>query len=207
MTNKEQGSAGEPVVAELNPLPDFIQSRQKLWDKFKAENDSFLASQTSVPISVVLHLPTGEKTVSAESWKSTPYALSREHVTKGFADSIVISKVNGRLWDLSRPLEGDAEVQFLSFEDSEGQQVFWHSTAHMLGEACERVFGGHLCYGPPIENGFYYDMFVEKKEDDAGVVSTAHFKTLESVMQKISKERQPFERLELTKAQLLEMFA
>ena len=40
------------------------------------------------------------------------------------------------------------------------QQVFWHSSAHVLGEALERVYGAHLCYGPPIECGFYYDMFV-----------------------------------------------
>jgi threonyl-tRNA synthetase len=45
-----------------------------------------------------------------------------------------------------------------------GQQVFWHSTAHILGEAMERVYGGCLCYGPPIENGFYYDMFIEDKQ-------------------------------------------
>jgi threonyl-tRNA synthetase len=44
------------------------------------------------------------------------------------------------------------------------QQVFWHSTAHVLGEAMERVYGGMLCYGPPIENGFYYDMFIEDKQ-------------------------------------------
>ena len=37
--------------------------------------------------------------------------------------------------------------------------MFWHSSAHVLGEAMERVYGGHLCYGPPIENGFYYDMY------------------------------------------------
>lgn len=42
--------------------------------------------------------------------------------------------------------------------------MFWHSTAHILGEAMERVYGGCLCYGPPIENGFYYDMFIEDKQ-------------------------------------------
>jgi threonyl-tRNA synthetase len=45
-----------------------------------------------------------------------------------------------------------------------GQQVFWHSSAHILGEAMERVYGGCLCYGPPIENGFYYDMFIDDKQ-------------------------------------------
>lgn len=39
-------------------------------------------------------------------------------------------------------------------------QVYWHSSAHVLGEAMELYYGGHLCYGPPIENGFYYDTFI-----------------------------------------------
>ena len=119
-----------------------------------------------------------------------------------------------------------------------GQQVFWHSTAHMLGEACERVYAGHLCYGPPIVDGFYYDMFMppdaghcnscptsaetglEKdvsnlkiegdnvaKEETKAAVSTNHFPVVESVMKSIANEKQKFERLELTKQQLLEMFS
>ncbi len=44
-----------------------------------------------------------------------------------------------------------------------GQYVFWHSSAHILGEAMERHYGGHLCYGPPIEQGFYYDMWHEDR--------------------------------------------
>lgn len=43
-------------------------------------------------------------------------------------------------------------------------KVYWHSSAHILGEAMERVYGGCLCYGPPIENGFYYDMFLDGNE-------------------------------------------
>ena len=39
--------------------------------------------------------------------------------------------------------------------------VFWHSSAHIMGEAMERHYGGHLCYGPPIEEGYYYDMFLD----------------------------------------------
>ena len=45
---------------------------------------------------------------------------------------------------------------------STGQYVFWHSSAHILGEAMEKLYGGHLCYGPPIDEGFYYDMWCER---------------------------------------------
>ena len=44
---------------------------------------------------------------------------------------------------------------------SAGKAVFWHSSAHIMGEAMERHYGGHLCYGPPIEEGYYYDMFCD----------------------------------------------
>lgn len=72
----------------------------------------------------------------------------------------MISKVNGTLWDLDRPLENDCKLELLKFDDPEAQGVFWHSSAHILGEAIERIYGGYLCYGPPIDNGFYYDTFL-----------------------------------------------
>ena len=66
------------------------------------------------------------------------------------------------LWDLDRPLEGDCNIELLNFTCREGKEVFWHSTAHILGEAMERRYGGCLCYGPPIESGYYYDMHMDE---------------------------------------------
>lgn len=83
--------------------------------------------------------------------------------SQGLADNTVIAKVNGELWDLDRPLEKDSTLQLLKIDNEEAQQVFWHSSAHILGESMERIYGGCLCYGPPIEGGFYYDMFIENK--------------------------------------------
>ena len=65
----------------------------------------------------------------------------------------------------------------------------------------ERVYGGHLCYGPPIEQGFYYDMHSADYR-----VSDADFKVLDDVVKSVVKEKQPFERLEMKKSDLLEMF-
>lgn len=73
----------------------------------------------------------------------------------------MIAKVDNDVWDLERPLERDGTLRFLRFDDDEGQYVFWHSSAHILGEAMERTYGGLLCYGPPVEDGFYYDMFIQ----------------------------------------------
>lgn len=114
----------------------------------------------------------------------------------------MVSRVNGVVWDLDRPLEGDCKLEILKFDDPDGQYVYWHSTAHILGEAMEQYFGGLLCYGPPIKEGFYYDMYMPK---DRHVVPE-DFKRLQDLMQRAIKEKQPFERLELTKEQLHQMF-
>ena len=82
-----------------------------------------------------------------------------------------------------------------------GKQMFWHSSAHILGEAMERHYGGCLCYRPPIEDGFYYDMFLEGRQ-----VSSMDFDQLDTIFSSIVKEKQPFVQLEMSKEELLEMF-
>jgi threonyl-tRNA synthetase len=192
------GAAGDKKkVKELIPPPEYIQSRLKMWDVLKAEYLQELESKTKTPIKVTL--PDG-KEIEATAWQSTPYDVARG-ISQGLADNTVIAKINGSLWDLDRPLEGDCKLQLLKFDDPQAQAVFWHSSAHVLGEAVEKIYGGHLCYGPPIENGFYYDMYTEGdgvSQNDYGVV--------EDLVKKIVKEKQPFERLEMKKEDLLKMF-
>uniref|UniRef100_A0A3B3SFL7 threonine--tRNA ligase n=1 Tax=Paramormyrops kingsleyae TaxID=1676925 RepID=A0A3B3SFL7_9TELE len=171
-----------------------------IYDKLKEEHNAMMAERAardSKPIKVTL--PDG-KTLDAESWKTTPYQLACG-ISQGLADNTVVAKVNNTVWDLDRPLEEDCSLQLLKFDDEEAQAVYWHSSAHILGEAMERVYGGCLCYGPPIENGFYYDMFL----DNEGV-SSNDFPCLENLCKKIMKDKQPFERLEIKKETLLEMF-
>lgn len=194
---KEAREKAGPTVSELKPWPSYIQDRLVLWDKLKAKYEENIAAKTPENISVTL--PDG-KVVPAESWRTTPYDVAST-ISKGLADNSVISKVDGVLWDLDRPLETSCSLQLLKFDDEEAQAVFWHSTAHILGEAMERVYGGCLCYGPPIESGYYYDMFLADKQ-----VSNLDFPVLENLMKTIVKEKQPFERLEMTKEDLLEMF-
>lgn len=193
---KESGGSGGGGN-ELNPWPAFIQERLILWDKLKKQYDDEMTLKPKVPINITL--PDG-KVVEATSWQSTPFDIAKG-ISQGLADNTVISKVNGELWDLDRPLENDCTLQLLKFDDPEAQAVFWHSSAHILGEALERIYGGHLCYGPPIENGFYYDMYL-----DGEGISNADYKKMEEVVKKIVKEKQPFERLEMKKDDLLKMF-
>lgn len=106
------------------------------------------------------------------------------------------------LWDLERPLEKSARLELLPFDDPEGKKVFWHSSAHILGEASERRFGCDLCIGPPIEDGFYYEMALPEK----AAVESTDWKPLENIVSGIVKEKQVFQRLSLSKDDLLEMF-
>lgn len=194
---KAKGGKGEKQSAELSPWPEFIQTRIELFDKLKAEYDAEVAAKD--PKAIKVTLPDG-KVVDGESWRTTPYEIA-QGISQGLADNAVISKVNGVVWDLDRPLEGDAKVEILRFDNEEAQQVFWHSSAHMLGEAMERIYGGCLCYGPPIDNGFYYDMFLEDRQ-----VSSNDFSGINQVVKSIQKEKQPFIRLEMKKEDLLKMF-
>uniref|UniRef100_A0A7N8XH28 threonine--tRNA ligase n=1 Tax=Mastacembelus armatus TaxID=205130 RepID=A0A7N8XH28_9TELE len=178
-----------------------MEERLALYTKLKAEHDALIAERAAKDSRTIkVTLPDG-KVVEAESWKTTPYQVACG-ISQGLADNTVIAKVNNNVWDLDRPLEDDCSLELLKFDDEEAQAVYWHSSAHILGEAMEKVYGGCLCYGPPIENGFYYDMFLENNEG----VSSNDFPCLENLCKKIIKEKQPFERLEIKKETLLEMF-
>ncbi|NP_001005932.1 threonine--tRNA ligase 1, cytoplasmic isoform 2 [Danio rerio] len=198
---KNKNAAGDAGgKTELSPPPQYIDERLSIYNKLKEEHDALLAEKAakeSKPIKITL--PDG-KVVDGESWKTTPYQVACG-ISQGLADNTVISKANNGVWDLDRPLEEDCSLVFLKFDDEEAQAVYWHSSAHIMGEAMERVYGGCLCYGPPIENGFYYDMYL----DNEGV-SSNDFPCLENLCKKIIKEKQPFERLEVKKETLLEMF-
>ncbi|XP_064152664.1 threonine--tRNA ligase 1, cytoplasmic isoform X2 [Anguilla rostrata] len=197
---KNKGGGDTVGKSELNPPPQYIEERLSLYSKLKDEHDALLAERAakdSKPIKITL--PDG-KVVDGESWRTTPYQVA-SGISQGLADNTVIAKVNNDVWDLDRPLEADCSLQLLKFDDEEAQAVYWHSSAHIMGEAMERVYGGCLCYGPPIENGFYYDMYLENEG-----VSSHDFPGLENLCKKIIKEKQPFERLEIKKETLLEMF-
>nr|XP_023675450.1 threonine--tRNA ligase, cytoplasmic-like [Paramormyrops kingsleyae] len=189
-----------PQRKEPHPWPAYVADRLQLYDKLKMESDALLAKRAVESQPITVQLPDG-KTMEAQSWVTSPYQLACK-ISQGLADSAVISRVDGELWDLDRPLERDCALELLRFDDEDARAVYWHSSAHVLGEAMEQFYGGCLCYGPPIENGFYYDMFLDGQRG----VSSTEFGTLEGICRTVMKEKQPFERLEISKETLLQMF-
>ena len=191
---REDGSAA------LDSQPEFIESRIKMFDEIKAKYDEELARKPRESIKLVLK--DGNIKVGT-SYETTPMEIAQS-IGKSFAERQVISKVDGELWDLERPLEKDSNLEFLDFNNEEGRGVFWHSSAHVLGEACECFYSCYLSHGPPTSDGFFYDMSIRNGE---GAVSQNDFGSLEKLSTKAIKEKQKFVRLSLTKDQLLEMFA
>ncbi|XP_064152306.1 threonine--tRNA ligase 2, cytoplasmic isoform X2 [Loxodonta africana] len=208
LSSRQSQETDAKKKAEIGPntevikQPGFIEERLKLFEILNKDHQLLLAiceKKESTSNRITVSMADG-KTVEGQVWKTTPYQVATE-ISQELAENTVIAKVNGELWDLDRPLEGDSTLELLMFDNEEAQAVYWHSSAHVLGEAMELYYGGHLCYGPPIENGFYYDMFIGDR-----AVSSTELSALENICRAIIKEKQPFEKLEVAKETLLEMF-
>lgn len=160
---KQKGTSASPA------LPDFVIRRNKLFDELKERRNAELVRKERPAINVVLDLglskdgqPRPEMPVAAKAWESTPGSFLK-HLDKDVTSDVVIAKINGKeLWDLDRPLEYDCRVSYIPFSSAEGRNVFWHSSAHVLGEAAECQFNCLLSHGPPVEQGFFYDMAISE---------------------------------------------
>lgn len=156
-----------PSKTPSGALPDFILRRNKLFEELKRQHDREIIEKEHSIINVMLDLgldkdgkPRTMMPVAAKAWESTPGSFLK-HVDKDISSDVVIAKVDGKeLWDLDRPLERDCCVSYVPFASAEGRNVFWHSSAHVLGEAAECQFQCLLSHGPPVEQGFFYDMAI-----------------------------------------------
>eukprot|EP00954_Amorphochlora_amoebiformis_P009643 750269-Amorphochlora_amoeboformis.AAC.2 len=191
------------ALPSIEDLPRFVGHRMKMWSKLYTKQEEDRAKLPDEPITITL--PDGKK-VEGKKNKTTPLEIAKG-ISVGLAKVCTVAKVDGQVWDLSRPLEGDCKLELCKFDSDDGSYTFWHSSAHMLGEALEMRYGCNLTIGPPTNDrkGFYYDSFMG--EDSKGkVISEKDFKDLEKMIQKIIKQKQPFQRLVLSKEEALEMF-
>ncbi|ORY84415.1 threonyl-tRNA synthetase [Protomyces lactucae-debilis] len=195
---KKAGGAASSAPLEIDPKPEYVAHRLALFDMLKAEQDEAAAAKPRSPITVTL--PDGA-TREGTSWQTTPLEIASA-ISQGLADRTVIAKVNGQLWDMTRPFEESASLELFDFNTPEGKRVFWHSSAHILGEATERHYGCLLCIGPPTDDGFFYEMAMP----DERTIEATDYAPLEQIVGSIVKEKQPFERLVISKLDLLEMF-
>jgi len=123
-------------------------------------------------------------------------------ISEGLARNILVTKVNGEVCDLSRPILADAAIQFVKWEDDAGKSTFWHSSAHLMAEAVESLFPGvKFWVGPPVERGFYYDMdFGDRK------ISEEDLLAIEKKMKELAATKSVFERKPISKADAVAYF-
>jgi threonyl-tRNA synthetase len=158
-TNDQPKKPNATIIGDL--LPDFIIERNKFFETLWQEHLEELKNRPHLDINATINIGDGNpSTIVAKAWESTPASFLKD-IPKELSSNVVIAKIDGQeLWDLNRPLERDCKVSYVQFDSPEGREVFWHSSAHCLGEACECEFGCLLSHGPPTAQGFFYDMAI-----------------------------------------------
>ena len=108
----------------------------------------------------------------------------------------------GTTYDLMRPINEDASVRLLKWDDDEAKHVFWHSSSHLMAEALESLYPGiKFGIGPAIENGFYYDVDFGGKQ-----ITESELKAIEDKMMELARSKEVFERREVSKAEAMKTF-
>lgn len=125
-----------------------------------------------------------------------------QSISEGLARKVLAAEVNGEIYDLSRPLETDAQIKFLTWDDKGGKSTFWHSTAHLMAEAIEALFPGtKFGIGPAIETGFYYDLDLGDRtigEEDLALI--------EKKMKELAAQKSVFKRSAISKSEAIAYF-
>ena len=148
---------------------------------------------------IKITLPDGSVREYEKGTSAAQVALS---ISEGLARNVLAAEVNGEIWDSSRPIEEDATVKLLTWNDTNGKSTFWHSSAHLLAEALEDLYPGiKFGIGPAIETGFYYDVDFGDRE-----FSSDDFKHIEDKMLELAKRKETFERKAVSKADAVAYF-
>ncbi len=125
-------------------------------------------------------------------------------ISQGLAKKVIAASVNGQVWDATRPINEDASLRLLTWDDLDAKKTFWHSTAHLMAEAVESVFPGvKFWVGPPLENpqGFYYDMDLGDRK-----ITEEDLAKLEKKMAELARQDNPYVRREISKADAIQYF-
>lgn len=123
-------------------------------------------------------------------------------ISEGLARNVLAAKVNTEVVDANLPIDSDATLQLLTWNDTEGKSTMWHSSAHLMAEAIEFFYPGvKLAIGPPIKNGFYYDVdFLDY------TISEHDLQKIEQKMKELAKQKNQFIRKEISKDAAIAFF-
>lgn len=148
---------------------------------------------------ITITFPDGNKSQVSEG--TTPFEIAKS-ISSRLAKEVLAAEVNGEVVELNRPLEKDASIKLLKWEDEGAKHAYWHSSAHLMAEAIQQMFPGvQFGIGPAIENGFYYDVDLGDRE-----LKESDLKKLEELMLKFAAEKQEYVRKSITKSDALKYF-
>ena len=145
-------------------------------------------------------LPDGSVKQFEKGSSSMDIAMS---ISEGLARNVLSAKVNGETWDANRAIDTDASVELLTWNQDGGKETFWHSSAHLMAEAIEVLYPGtKFAIGPAIEAGFYYDI-----DTPEGIsISINDLPKIEQKMIELARQKNPFTRSEVSKADAIKYF-
>jgi threonyl-tRNA synthetase len=123
-------------------------------------------------------------------------------ISEGLAKKVLAASINGEVWDATRPINNDAALKLLTWDDQDGKSTFWHSSAHLLAEAVEMQFpGAKFWVGPALDKGFYYDIDLGGK-----TIKEEDVILLEKKMNELAKQANAYIRKEMSKAEAVAYF-
>ena len=124
-------------------------------------------------------------------------------ISEGLARKVLAASINGQVWDATRPINDDASLKLLTWDDSDGKSTFWHSSAHLMAEAVENSFPGvKFWVGPAIDKGFYYDMDLGDKK-----ITEEDLAALEKKMNELARQNNPYIRKAMPKREAVSYFS
>lgn len=123
-------------------------------------------------------------------------------ISEGLARNVLAAKVNGEIWDASRPIYADSTLQLLTWNDTGGKAAFWHSSAHLMAEALESIYPGvKFGIGPAIESGFYYDVDLGDR-----TLSPEDLPKIEEKMLELARQKNEYKRSNVSKSDAIKYF-
>jgi threonyl-tRNA synthetase len=148
---------------------------------------------------IKITLPDGSVREYAAGSTSMDVAKS---ISEGLARKVLAASVNGEVWDMSRPIHADANFKLLTWDDAEGKNTFWHSSAHLMAEAVQDSFPhAKFWVGPALDKGFYYDIDLGDSK-----MTEEDLQVLEKKMNELAKQNNAYVRKGMPKSEAIQYF-
>ncbi len=152
-------------------------------------------------MSDLIHITLADGSVKEYPKGSSALDIAKS-ISEGLARKVLAADVNAEVWDATRPIDSDATLRLLTWDDPLGKNTFWHSSAHLMAEAIEQTFPGvKFWVGPALDNGFYYDVDLGDRN-----ITEEDLRKLEVKMTELARQNNAYQRKEMRKDEAIRYF-